>query len=384
MRKNTIAYSAKLFVGLGLMLFLFSSCGYFWKALVYQQVDIDDYKIFDNNVVEAGEYHPWPMAPDYNNHVLADSAKKYFAELQSVAYLVVQNNEIVFENYWDEYSDSALSNSFSAAKSIVSLLVGAAIDEGKITSVDDPVSKYVKEFDNETNRDLRIRDVLTMSSGLNWHEAYANPWSKTTRAYYGTKLEKMILKLKVKDQPGENYHYFSGDTELLAIILRRATGKTLAEYASEKLWTKIGAHHDALWSVDHKGGIEKAYCCFNSNARDFARLGQLVLNKGRWNGTQVISGKWIEESLKPASHLVDKNTGKPVNFYGYQWWMLKRNGLSVFYARGLAGQYIFIIPAKNMVIVRLGHKRSKERIDNLPSDIYNWIDFGLAIEESRK
>lgn len=361
----------------------FTSCGYFWKALVYQKVDIDDYKIFHNSTIASGEYHPWAIAPDFNQYTLPDSVETYFTELQSVAYVVIQNQELVFEKYWDGYSDSALSNSFSAAKSIVSLLVGAAIDDGKIGSVDDPVSKYVIEFDNETNRDLRIRDVLTMSSGLNWHEAYANPWSKTTRAYYGTKLERMITKLKVKSEPGKLFHYFSGDTELLAIIVRSATGKTLSEYASEKLWSKIGARYDAIWSVDHKGGIEKAYCCFNTNARDFARFGQLVLNKGKWNGQQVVSSRWIEESLKPASHLIDKETGKSVDFYGYQWWMLNRNGMQVYYARGLAGQYIFIIPDKNMVIVRMGHKRSKERINNLPSDIYKWLDFGFAIEESR-
>lgn len=375
--------SAKLLAGLVLMLFLFTSCGYFWKALIYQKVDIDDYKIFKNNVVEAGEYQPWAIAPDYNQYALPDSVENYFDELQSVAYVVIQNKEIVFEKYWNNYSDSSLSNSFSAAKSIVSLLVGAAIDEGKIASVDDPVSKYVSEFDNETNRHVRIRDVLTMSSGLNWHEAYANPWSKTTRAYYGTRLEPMITKLKVKAQPGKEFHYFSGDTELLAIIVRRATGKSLAAYASEKLWSKIGAQHDALWSVDREGGIEKAYCCFNTNARDFARFGQLVLNKGLWNGERLISTQWIEESLAPASHLVDKETGKQVDFYGYQWWMLNRNGQPIYYARGLAGQYIFIVPEKNMVIVRLGHERSKERINNLPSDIYKWIDYGFAIEESR-
>lgn len=375
--------STKLFIVFLVALFSFTSCGYFWKALVYQKVDIDDYKIFKNNVVEAGEYQPWAIAPDFNQYILPDSVEDYFGNLQSVAYVVIQDKEIVFEKYWSDYSDSSLSNSFSAAKSIVSLLVGAAIDEGKIGSVDDPVSKYVEEFNNETNRHLRIRDVLTMSSGLNWHEAYANPWSKTTRAYYGTRLEPMITKLKVKSESGKKFHYFSGDTELLSIILRRATSKTLAAYASEKLWTKIGAQHDALWSVDHEGGIEKAYCCFNTNARDFARFGQLVLNKGLWNGERVISAQWIEESLNPAAHLVDKATGKQVDFYGYQWWMLNHKGKPVYYARGLAGQYVFIIPDKNMVIVRLGHQRSKERINNLPSDIYKWLDFGFAIEESR-
>ncbi len=364
-------------------LLLFSSCGYFWRALRYQKVDIDDYKIFENRVVEAPKNHdPWEKSPGYNNYTLSDTTFERFMDLKSVAYLVIQNEKIIYENYWDNYTDSSLSNSFSAAKSIVSLLVGIAIDKGKIGSVNDPVKKYVPEYDNETNSKLRIKHVLTMSSGLNWHEAYANPWSKTTKAYYGRKLEKMILKLKVKNEPGKYFHYFSGDTELLAIILKRATEKTLSEYASEKLWKKVGAKHDALWSLDHEGGIEKAYCCFNSNARDFARIGQLVLNDGKWEGEQVVSESWLEKSLSPASHLLTEDENKPVDFYGYQWWIVNHQNEEVYYARGLKGQYIFVVPGKNMVIVRLGHKRSKERINNLPKDIYLWIDAGLKIVEN--
>ncbi|PLX20282.1 MAG: serine hydrolase [Salinivirgaceae bacterium] len=360
-------------------LFIFTSCGYFWRALVYQKVNIDDYKIFKSRVIEAGEHDPWEKAANYNDYTLPKETFDKFMDLKSVAFVVIQNEKILYENYWDNYSDSSISNSFSMAKSIVSLLIGAAIDEGKIGSEEDYVKQYVPEYDNETNGKLKIKDVLTMSSGLNWHEAYANPWSKTTKAYYGRKLEKMILKLKVKGESGKKYHYFSGDTELLAIILRNATGKSLAEYASEKLWKKIGAKHDALWNLDREGGIEKAYCCFNSNARDFARFGQLVLNDGKWNGKQVISSEWLKKSLTPASHLINKDDNKPVDFYGYQWWMLTHKGQKVYYMRGILGQYVFIVPEKDLVIVRLGHKRSKERINNLPADIYMWLDTGFEI-----
>lgn len=368
-----------VFAILTISLFLFTSCGYFWRALIYQKVNIDDYKIFHNRIIEAGAHDPWDKAANYNDFTLPKETFDQFMDYRSVAYLVIRNEKILYENYWDNYSDSSISNSFSMAKSIVSLLIGAAIEEGKIGSVNDYVKKYIPEYDNETNGALKIKDVLTMSSGLNWHEAYANPWSKTTKAYYGTRLEKMILKLKVKREPGKLFHYFSGDTELLAIILRRATGKNLAEYASEKLWKKIGAKHDALWCLDHKDGLEKAYCCFNSNARDFARFGQLVLNDGKWGNEQVIPSAWLKESLTPASYLLDEETKKPIDFYGYQWWMLEHKDHQVYYMRGLAGQYVFIIPDKDLVIVRLGHKRSKERINDLPADIYLWLDTGLEI-----
>ncbi len=373
----------KVLIVFALAMLLFTSCGYFWRALVYQKVDIDDYKIFPNRIVESGEHDPWQKDETYNDFTFSDTTFERSMDLKTVAFLVIQDGEILYENYWDNYTDSSLSNSFSASKSIVSLLIGIAIEEGKIGSVNDPVAKYVPEYDTETNRKLRIKDVLTMSSGLNWHEAYANPWSKTTKAYYGRKLEKMILKLKVKSEPGKYFHYFSGDTELLAIILRNATGMSLADYASEKLWKKIGAKHDALWSLDHEGGIEKAYCCFNSNARDFARIGQLVLNDGLWKGTQVVPKDWLEESLSPVDHLLTKDEEKPVDFYGYQWWLVKHQGHMTYYARGLAGQYIFIVPDLDLVIVRLGHKRSKERINKLPSDIYLWLDTGFKIAQTR-
>ncbi|MCL2155543.1 MAG: serine hydrolase, partial [Leptospirales bacterium] len=185
---------------------------------------------------------------------------------------------------------------------------------------------------------------------------------------------------------GVRHRYQSGVTELLSLIVANAVGTTLSEYASEKLWTPIGAEHDALWSLDRDNGIEKAYCCFNTNARDFARIGQLILNKGKWNGKQVISEKFINEATTPAVWLKDGDTERNVDFYGYQWWRLVRNGIEVKYARGIQGQYIFVIPEKKMVVVRLGHKREVkiENNYNYPKDVEMWIDTAIEIVSSQR
>jgi CubicO group peptidase (beta-lactamase class C family) len=218
-----------------------------------------------------------------------------------------------------------------------------------------------------------------MSSGLDWDEAYNSLFSQTTQAYYGNNLREQMMKLKVIEQPGKQFKYLSCNTQLLAFIIEKATGKTVSQYAAEKLWIPMGASKEALWSLDKENGDEKAYCCFNSTARDFARIGQLVLNKGNWNGQQLISEKYIIESTTPAKNLTDIDN-KPIDSYGFHWWLMKYKEKDVIYARGILGQYIIIIPSENTVIVRLGHRRSKEKINNHPTDIYTWIKTAMELE----
>ncbi len=366
-----------LAVVLLIVIIFIASQPYLQKALIHQQADIDDYKIFANRPVKTGTYQPWKIAADYNKKPVRDSLLTAIEGYETVAFLVIQNGEIRHEQYWDGYGPTSLSNSFSMAKSIVSLLVGMAIDEGKIKNVDQYVSDFLPEFKGGKNGWLTIKHLLTMSSGLNWNESYSNPFSVTTKAYYGNSLRDLVLNLKVEEDPGITNRYLSGNTQLLAFVLEKATGKPLSEYASEKLWKPLGAHYDALWSLDKEGGEEKAYCCFNSNAQDFARLGQLVLNRGRWNGRQLISEKYMSAAISRAAYLNDE-AGDPVNYYGYQFWVVEYKDLRITYFRGILGQYIFIIPEKNAVVVRLGKVRGKP-IGHHPTDIFVYLDAALAL-----
>jgi len=352
---------------------------YFRRAIYYFTADISDYTIFPEREITAGEYQPWDISENFNKYELSREDQHVLDSFQTTAFLVIQDTNLIFESYWDGYSENSKSSSFSMAKSIVSLLIGIAIDDGLITSVNDPVSKYLPEFADK-KYEITIRDLLTMGSGLKWNESYFNPFSVTTKAYYGIHVNELALKAKSIKPPAEVFEYITANPQLLSIILKRVTNISISEYASEKLWKPLGAKNSASWSLDEENGNEKAFCCFNSNARDFARIGQLVLNNGKWNDKQIISESYLAEALSPASYQVD-DEGKPVDFYGYQWWIGTHDSLDFQYARGILGQYIVIIPEKNIVFVRLGHKRSKEKINHHRADLFRYIDLALKICE---
>jgi CubicO group peptidase (beta-lactamase class C family) len=349
---------------------------YLFKAVYYNFAGIDDYKIFTNNKVANGIPQPWPVSPLYNKITSPDTLVRMLADLETVAVVVIRNDSLLYEKYWDGYSDSSFSNSFSMAKSITSLLIGVAIKEGKIKSVGERVSNYLREFKEGLAADLTIKDLLTMSSGSNWDESYSDPLSVTTESYYGSNLYKTATGVKIMKKPGTYHSYKSGDTELLGLIIEKVTGRSLSEYASEKLWRPLGAEQPALWSMDHEKGNEKAFCCFNSNARDFARIGQLMLDSGKWRGNALIDSAYFVQSVT-ACNIPDEE-GLPCDYYGYQWW-IRPAYPGVFYARGILGQYIIVIPSKKTVIVRLGHRPSDQRINGAPAEIDALINWGMTL-----
>ena len=367
-----------IFLGILVIIFLVMP-NYVKKAVWYWGPSIDDYKIFHNRIIEASEYESWKVHTDYNKNQVPDSIRQKLMQYKPVAALLIQNGAIKNERYWDDYSEDSFSNSFSAGKAVVSLLVGIALDEGKIQSLDQFVGDFIPAYQKGSRKELTIRHVLTMSSGLNWQEEYITPFSPTARAYYDTDINSLMLDLDIIETPGVYFEYLSGNTQILAMVVEAATGQRISNYASEKLWKKIGAHHDAMWNLDREDGMEKAYCCFNTNVRDFARFGQLILNKGSWNGEQIVSEEYINEATSPKTYLTDKETGDVVDFYGFQWWIVNYKGHQIPYMRGILGQYIFSIPDKNAVVVRLGHKRSKEYIGHHPKDVYDYLDAAFLL-----
>lgn len=370
---RTLFYSAAI-----LLFIILIAPSYTWKAILNGHAKIDNYTIFENRLVSAGQGIPWQHDSLYNSLKIDSALLLAFDTYGTTAFVVIHNNKILHEEYWDGASDTTRSNSFSAAKSIVSLLIGCLVDEGKIKSPDQPITDYLPDFKNTNRFTLRIKDLLTMSSGVDWDEGYSSLFSPTTKAYYGRQLEDQVLALKVKSEPGKIFNYQSCNSELLGLIIIKASGKTLSEYASEKLWKPLGAEYPALWSLDHKDGVEKAYCCFNSTATDFARIGQMVLDSGQFNNQQIISKAYLRQATAPAEWITGED-GKPCNYYGYQFWMLTYKGHKVVYARGILGQYIFIIPSLNAVVVRKGTDRSKEYRNNAPLDVYTYLDAAFAM-----
>jgi len=347
---------------------------YLYKTLLYTYPDIDDLGIFESRMVDSDQAQEWPVGADYNKKKLPAETNAELEKTESVSFLIIKNDSIRYEQYWDHYEPSSLSNSFSVAKSIVGLLIGIAADEGKL-SLEDPVGKYLPHFNEGKNASLKIRHLMMMSSGLNWNESYSSLFSQTTEAYYGRKLDNQMDRLEVVTEPGRTFNYMSCNTELLGMILEKASGMKLSEYASQKLWKRVQAMHSAYWSLDQSDGIEKAYCCFYADARDFARIGQLMLDSGKWKGANVVSASFIREMVTP-KNLVDED-GSLVNYYGYQCWLTEFKGHQIFYARGILGQYIVVIPDQRMVLVRLGKKRGEKIPNNQYSDMIAYVNGAL-------
>ena len=339
---------------LGSSLLLSSCAPYVQNLLRYQFAGIEDYQIFESLTVKAGQAQAWEKAEHYNRAEIDSPTLKTIESFDPVAFLVIQDGKLLYEQYWKGHNEGAYSASFSMAKGIVSLLVGIALEEGIIQSLDQAVADFIPEFTKDERREISFRHLLTMTSGLDWDEAYSSPFSPTPELYYGDDLYKQMTNLKLKHRPGTVWYYSSADTQILGIALERALGQRLSDYASEKLWQPLGAEQDASWSLDRENGTIKNNCCFNSTARDFARLGQLVLQKGKWHGKQLVPEAYLSEATRPYPNLQDEQ-GNPIDYYGYQFWIADFGDQSSPFFNGIMGQYMFVLPEDNAVVIRLGN-----------------------------
>lgn len=338
---------------------------------------IDEHDIFYNRTLEAAEPQPWKTHPDYAANNLRQKDLERFESVETVSYVVIRNDSLYFEQYWDGFDRNSITNSFSVAKSVVSILIGIAVDEGLIKNIDEPAGNYVPSFSEDGKEKVTIRYLLTMSSGLDWYESGADPFSDNAEAYYGWDLEGMVNNMELETEPGKVFNYQSGNTQVLAMVLEKATGKNISEYATEKLWKPLGMMSDGLWNLDGEDGMEKAFCCIYATARDYARIGQLFLNGGSWKGERIISNAYVQESVRPAD-LKDEN-GDPNKKYGLSWWMDNYEGVPFYYARGILGQYIICVPKYELVVFRAGHQRGDKRDNDHPEDLYWYIEAALTM-----
>jgi CubicO group peptidase (beta-lactamase class C family) len=328
---------------------------------------LDDYKHFDNHIVEIGTPQPWNISKKYNSVEATDSLRTIHQNTKSIAYMIIHQDSIWFEEYFDGYSDSSRSNSFSMAKSMVSALLGKALETGQVKSINQKVIDFVPELTGPYADSLKLVDLVSMSSGMKWDESYYDPFSITTRLYFDKDIVRTLEQMPIDSPPGQSFNYKSGDTQVLGIALQRATNKTLSELLSEYFWKPMGAEHPALWQVDSKKyGIEKAYCCVASNARDFARFGKLYLQHGKWNGVPLLDSSYVQKSVV--------NTFSDSPQYGYGWWIGKYHEKDYFYMDGHLGQYVIVIPEDDLIIVRLGHGIDGKPRTDLSSAFYNFID----------
>lgn len=341
-----------------LLLITFSSCK-IARLIWFNLPDQKDFKYFPSREIKA---NPYPYFKDCPINAIADIKVKtknmkgdsipleiFLKKEPVIAFIISRNDSILFERYYDGYSQNDVLTSFSLAKSYISALIGIAVDEGKITTIDTPIINYIPELKkNKGLEKITIKHLLEHRSGIKFKEIPFNPFGKMSTLYYSRNIEKILPKIRTKMDPGLKYEYQSINTFLLGIILERATGKNVSKYLEEKIWIPLGMESNASWMLDRKNGKEKTFCCINAHARDHARFGTLYLNKGKWLGKQIISEKWINESLA-----CQPNDTTYIYPYHWQVGSCERGD---FNARGLYEQYIFVDPKTNLVIVQLCKK----------------------------
>lgn len=332
-----------------------------------------------------------PFVFAYNTAKHAPLAAFLDSNLQgsrTYAFLVIQNDSIIYERYFGAVTDSSKLPSFSVAKSFVSALTGIAIEEGYIKNVNDPVTAYLPSLrgvDGDYDK-VTVQHLLDMRSGVKSNENYSNPFSDVLKMGFARSVSRTALKTKLEDAP-DTFDYRSVNTQLLAMVIEKATGRSLQDYAMEKLWAPLGMEYMATWNDDKKDMV-RAFCCINAAARDFAKFGMLYLKNGLWQGKQVVPSSWIKNSVHP-------DTLRMYGNYKNQWWSdvnrtsftdyekakefaalhpqsqvrpmepenrppyyLVQYPSGAYHAEGILGQYIYVNPAKNLVIVRMGQNWS--------------------------
>mgnify|MGYP001359880995 FL=1 len=336
---------------------------------------ISDYEYFDNREIANSNPEPWPIHKNFNQFTETEELKVLNEQRETKSFLVIKNDSIVFEKYYDGYDENSLSNSFSVAKSIVVSLMGKAIMEGKIKGLDQPVSDYFDEYKEGLASELTVGNLASMSSGMKWNEKYYSVINITSESYFTDDLRSVILRQKIIDKPGQSFRYSSGDTQLLAMVIEKATGTTLSDYLSEKFWKPMGAENNALWQLDSdNSGMEKAYCCIASTARDFARFGKLYINNGKWGNEIILDSSFVELATNP---VFDSSP-----YYGYGWWLYNFEGKKVFTMNGHRGQFVISFPEENIIIVRQGSFNEKGRVSNNSGDLYKYISEGYKLAKS--
>ena len=334
----------------------------FTKTVMHNFADLDDHRIFANRAVaaapEASTLESVPTVPGFVTRLrvpdetgAVHDLDRYLDDTSTAAFIVMREGRIVYERYARGYDERSLLNSFSIAKSIVATLVGIAHGEGAIASLDDTVGKYRPELAHLPYGRVTIRSLITMTSGMG-----DRPSMLPGRAqyYYGDDLHAVIEGAQPETRPANGWRYSEADVQVLGFVLEAAVGKPVSEYLAAKLWQPLGMESPAQWAMDRAGGSEKAFCCISARARDYARLGRLFLDAGRWNGVQVVPVEWATHAVVEGVRTLDGYTHR------HLWWM--PDGQGDYYAYGHNGQYLYVNPRARVVIAKFSETNRQDPV----------------------
>lgn len=356
---------------------------YVYRTVAWRGSDAFDWQKFPFHPLTASAApYQFDTAPDprvlelFAQLAGTEDWERFLEENQTQAFIVIRDGTVVYENYFNHTQRDSMVTSFSVAKSFTSALTGIAIDEGYINSVDDPITMYLPEMGERDPRfhDITVRDLLRMASGLEYEEFRPLLFNSDDilTSYYPDQRKISLENTHIIDPAGEYFHYNKYHPQLLGMIIERSTGMPVTTYLQTRLWDPLAMEFDGSWSTDSKSSdFERMETGVNARAIDFAKFGALFLNNGNWQGKQVISEAWVKESTQPYlpqnydayySEWFHSLPGEA--YYQYMWWGMKREGVEYdFSAEGDKGQYIYVSPQNNLVIVR------------------NGIDFGIPSEE---
>ena len=390
----------KIFIrlGLGLLALLvllalaiqLTGHGYFWKALsaTYLQghstAHIDDANNFAQRKIATAQPLAWEKDAAFNKTPLNSATLSYLQQYKSAAFLVAKDGKLLHETYFSPYTESSRTNSFSVAKTITTMQVGLAVQQGLIPSFDTPITQFLPEFaGNARGAKATISQLSAMKAGHDWTENYKLPFNVTTDLYFGKNAEKLVLNQDFEREPGTAYEYSSGSTQLLGVVLKRAIQKknpqsNVSEHLSQSLWQPLGMEKDAIYTLDRAGedgGMERTYCCIFATARDFAKLGQLLLQDGQWGGKQLLEKAFVERMRKPDLQ----------PYYGHSLWMDWTYKHPFYSLQGHQGQYVIVVPSLQLVVVRVGQFRNKAQLgpnQRIPLEVYNFVDEAVRLAQA--
>jgi CubicO group peptidase (beta-lactamase class C family) len=299
--------------------------------------------------------------------------------------LVAKNGKLLHETYFSPYTEASKTNSFSIAKTVTTMQVGLAVQQGMISSFDAPITQFLPEYANNAwGAKATIAQLSAMKAGHDWTENYKLPFNVTTNLYFGTDAEKVVLGQGFEREPGTAFEYSSGSTQLLGVILKRAIQKknpqsNVSEHLSQSLWQPLGMENNAIYTLDRagdEGGMERTYCCIFATARDFAKLGQLLLQDGQWGGKQLLDKAFIERMRKPDLQ----------PYYGHSLWMDWTYKHPFYSLQGHQGQYVIVVPSLQLVVVRLGQYRNKALLGpngRIALEVYNFVDEAVRLAQAK-
>ena len=343
------------------------------------QIDDLDFREHVRTIPASSRPQPWPQGPLWGKAVLSEKATAWHEENKSASFLVIQDGSLVHESYFRGHDATTLTNSFSMAKSITAMAVGIAVGQGLVDE-QAALATYIPRFVEGMGAGLTVQEVLHMRSHIPFGESYKDPFGFQAKAYYRDDNRTLLEPYRVTGEPGTSFEYQGGNTMLLAEMLDAVREGNLSRDIANGLWEQMGAEHDAFWGLDgdpEEGAVERAFAQYYATTRDYARFGQMLLDSGAWKGQQLLDKAFVTRMITPQNALAEE---VDADFYGYQIWLGRTDdGLAFSMMEGLRGQMVISVPDLDLVVVRTGYARSKEKKRHLPVATYEVIEMARAI-----